>query len=50
LELSDAEANEICGAYTHAAEFGQERERMMRWWAQELDRLREHGRDIKMSA
>ena len=35
---------------THAAEFWQERVRMMRWWADELDRLREHGRVIKMSA
>jgi hypothetical protein len=24
--------------------------RMMRWWADEFDRLREHGRVIKMSA
>jgi hypothetical protein len=38
------------GAYAPAAEFWQERVRMMRWWADELDRLREHGRVIKMSA
>jgi integrase len=49
-QLADQEANEISGAYTHAAEFWQERVRMMRWWADELDRLREHGRVIKMSA
>jgi hypothetical protein len=29
------------GAYTHAAEFWQERVRMMRWWVDELDRPRE---------
>jgi len=33
-----------------AAEFWQERVRMMRWWADEFDRQREHGRVIKMSA
>jgi integrase len=49
-QLADQEANEISGAYTHPAEFWQERVRMMRWWADELDRLREHGRVIKMSA
>jgi hypothetical protein len=27
-----------------------ERVRMMRWWADEFDRLREHGRVIKMNA
>lgn len=49
-QLAHQEANEIRGAYTHAAEFWQERVRMMRWWADELDRLREHGRVIKMRA
>ena len=49
-QLAHQEANEIRGAYTHAAEFWQERVRMMRWWADELDRMKELGRVIKMSA
>jgi integrase len=49
-QLAHQEANEIRGAYTHTAEFWQERVRMMRWWADELDRPSEHGRVIKMSA
>jgi hypothetical protein len=49
-QLAHWEANEIRGAYTHGAEFWQERVRMMRWWADELDRPSEHGRVIKMSA
>jgi hypothetical protein len=40
------EANEIRGAYTHATEFWQERRADD---ADEFDRLREHGRVIKMS-
>jgi hypothetical protein len=36
--------------YAHAAEFWQERVRMMRWWADELDQMKELGRVIKMSA
>ena len=31
-------------AYARAAEFWQERVRMMRWWADELDRPRAFGR------
>ena len=49
-QLAHQEANEIRAAYTHAAEFWQERVRMMRWWADELDRLRELGRVFKLSA
>jgi integrase len=49
-QLAHQEANEIRGAYTHAAEFWQERVRMMRWWADELDRLRELGRVVKIRA
>jgi integrase len=49
-QLAHQEANEIRGAYTHAAEFWQERVRMMRWWADGLDRMKELGRVIKMSA
>jgi integrase len=49
-QLGHQEANEIRGAYIHAAEFWQERARMMRWWADELDRMKELGRVLKMSA
>jgi integrase len=49
-QLAHQEANEVRGAYTHAAEFWQERVRMMRWWADELDRLRELGRVVKIRA
>jgi hypothetical protein len=50
VNLRMQETNEIRVAYTHAAEFWQQRVRMMRWWADELDRLSEHDRVIKMSA
>lgn len=49
-QLAHQETNEIRGAYIHAAEYWQERVRMMGWWADELDRLRDYGRVIKMSA
>jgi integrase len=49
-QLAHEEANEVRRAYTHAAEFWQERVRMMRWWADELDRLRELGRMVKIRA
>jgi integrase len=47
-QLAHQETNEIRRAYTHAAEFWQERVKMMRWWADELDRLRKLDRVIKM--
>jgi len=49
-QLAHQETNEIRGAYTHAAEYWQERVRMMRWWADELDRMKDLGRVLKMSA
>jgi integrase len=49
-QLAHQEANEVRGGYTHAAEFWQERVRMMRWWADELDRLRELGRVVRIRA
>jgi hypothetical protein len=49
-QLAHQEANEIRGTYTHAAEFWQERVRMMRWWADELDRLRELGHVVRIRA
>jgi integrase len=49
-QLAHQEANEVRGAYTHAAEFWQERIRMMHWWADELDRLRELGRVVSIRA
>ena len=44
------ESNEIRRAYTHAAEFWQERVRMMRWWADEIDRMKEIGLVMKLNA
>jgi hypothetical protein len=49
-QLAHQEADEIRGAYTLAAEFWQERRADDGWWAHEFDRLREHGRVIKMIA
>jgi hypothetical protein len=49
-QLVHQEANEVRGAYTYAAELWQERVRMMRWWADELDRLRELGRVVRIQA
>jgi integrase len=49
-QLAHLETNEVRGAYIHSAEFWQERVRMMRWWADELDRLRGLGRVVKIRA
>jgi integrase len=49
-QLAHQEPNEVRRAYTHAAEFWQERVKMMRWWADELDRLKELGRVVKLRA
>jgi hypothetical protein len=38
-QLANQEANEIHGAYTHAAEFWQERRADDGWWADEFDQL-----------
>jgi integrase len=45
-QLAHQEQNEVRGAYTHAAEFWQERVRMMKWWASHLDGLRDRGRVV----
>lgn len=45
-QLAHQEQDEVRGAYTHAAEFWQERVRMMKWWADYLDVLRERGRVV----
>lgn len=50
VNLRIQEANEIRSACTHAAEFWQQRVRMMWWWVDEFDRLSKHGRVIKMCA
>ncbi len=39
-QLAHQEANSVRRAYTHAAEFWNERVRMMQWWADHLDELR----------
>jgi integrase len=49
-QLAHQEQNEVRGAYTHAAEFWQERVRMMKWWATHLDELRERGRVVALRA
>jgi integrase len=49
-QLAHQEQDEVRGAYTHAAEFWQERVRMMKWWATHLDELRERGRMVALRA
>jgi integrase len=49
-QLAHQEQDEVRGAYTHAAEFWQERVRMMNWWASHLDELRIRGRVVAMRA
>lgn len=40
-QLAHEEENKVRAAYTHAAEYLQERVRMMTWWADELERMKE---------
>jgi integrase len=49
-QLAHQDQNEVRGAYTHAAEFWQERVKMMSWWAQQLDELRDRGRVVPIKA
>jgi integrase len=49
-QLAHQEQDEVRGAYTHSAEFWQERVRMMKWWASHLDELRERGRVVALRA
>jgi integrase len=49
-QLAHQEQNEVRGAYTHAAEFWQERVHMMKWWASYLDGLRDLGRVVALRA
>src|SRR5262245_6487223 len=49
-QLAHQEQDEVRGAYTHAAEFWQERVKMMRWWGSYLDELRERGRVVALRA
>jgi integrase len=39
-QLAHQEQDEVRNAYVHAAEFWDERVRMMQWWADYLDELR----------
>jgi integrase len=48
-QLAHQEQDEVRGAYTHAAEFWQERVRMMKWWASHLDDLRGRGRVVAIN-
>jgi integrase len=49
-QLAHQEQDEVRRAYTHSAEFWQERVRMMKWWADYLDELRERGRVVSLRA
>ena len=49
-QLAHQEQDEVRGAYTHSAEFWQERVKMMRWWAVYLDELRDRGRVLSLRA
>lgn len=49
-QLAHQDQDEVRGAYTHAAEFWQERVRMMKWWASYLEELRERGRVVPLRA
>jgi integrase len=45
-QLAHQEEDKVRGAYTHAAEFWQERVRMMTFWADYLDELRDQGKIV----
>jgi len=45
-QLAHAESNKVRDAYTHAAQFLEERTRMMQAWADYLDKLKSGGRVI----
>jgi integrase len=45
-QLAHAESNKVRGAYTHAAQYLDERKRMMQAWADYLDNLRAGGQVI----
>lgn len=42
-QLSRQERNGVRAAYTHQAEYLDERVRMMQWWADYLDKLKSNG-------
>jgi integrase len=45
-QLAHQDQDEVRAAYVHAAEFWSERIRMMTWWANYLDELRDRGRVV----
>lgn len=49
-QLAHQEEDETRKAYVHAAEFWQERVRMMKWWGDYLDELRGYGRVVAIRA
>jgi integrase len=49
-QLAHQEEDETRRAYVHAAEFWDERVKMMTWWADYLDDLRNRGRVVRMIA
>ncbi len=48
-QLAHQEQDEVRGAYNHA-EFWEERVRMMKWWGNYLDQLRDVGRIVSLRA
>lgn len=49
-QLAHQDQDEVRAAYVHIAEFWPERVRMMKWWANHLDELRECGRVIAIKS
>jgi len=49
-QLAHQDQDEVRAAYVHVAEFWSERVRMMKWWADYLDELRERGRVVSIKA
>jgi integrase len=49
-QLAHQEEDDVRRAYVHAAEFWDERVRMMQWWANYLDELRLRGRVVALRA
>jgi len=45
-QLAHAESNKVRGAYTHAAQYLDERKRMMQAWANYLDDLKASGKVV----
>lgn len=49
-QLAHQESDDVRKAYVHAAEFWDERVRMMGWWGNYLDELRQGGKVVPLRA